>query len=191
MGKLSVVPLENRNLVGDPVLRDKATIFRPDIRFGFFVKIAPDGRESAMTIGDLYDTVAPFDLPATVPEEVRAQFDLARYAFIYSWFAYEMVTLAEQQSFTAAEMALSRKAKDNGLNLGRLGLRRAVNKALELGWLRKTDFDFGTGSGPRMSSLDFMIDIRNKLMHGDPHLMPDGSRIMMGIVHQVISALFP
>jgi hypothetical protein len=40
---------------------------------------------------------------------VGSQFDKARHAFIYSWFAYDLVSLAEQQGYQTLELALREK----------------------------------------------------------------------------------
>lgn len=59
-----------------------------------------------MTLEDMRAPVAPLELSEQVPEAIRDQFDKARHAFIYSWFSYDLATLAEQQSYAVLEMAL-------------------------------------------------------------------------------------
>lgn len=44
-------------------------------------------------IGDMHRLVDPIVLGEHVTQEIQRQFDLARLAFIYSWFTYELATL--------------------------------------------------------------------------------------------------
>jgi len=55
------------------------------------------------SVNDLYEQIAKFNLHDAVPEKVRAQFDLALNLYLYHWFVYEFVTLAEQQAYSAME----------------------------------------------------------------------------------------
>jgi hypothetical protein len=64
----------------DFVFRDKAT-----------------GASRPMCMDDLREMVAAIELSARIPAAIRQQFDIARNAFVYSWFVYEFATLAEQQ----------------------------------------------------------------------------------------------
>jgi hypothetical protein len=52
-----------------------------------------------MCFQDMHDMVSPIGLNPEVPGAIREQFDIARNAFVYSWFVYEFATLAEQQCF--------------------------------------------------------------------------------------------
>ena len=63
------------------------------------------------TIEDLHGLVAPFELASSVPEEIRWQFDTARNAFVYSWYCYDLVTLAEMHAYGALENGLRIRAE--------------------------------------------------------------------------------
>jgi hypothetical protein len=58
--------------------------------------IDADGAVRMMSIHDLYDQVAEIRLDPTVPADIAEQFDKARHAYVYSWFAYDLASLAEQ-----------------------------------------------------------------------------------------------
>lgn len=68
-----------------------------------------------MTIGDLYDEVQPLELRPETPRVIRKQFDKARHTFIYSCFAYDLASLAEQQGYQVLEMALPQKLPSDEL----------------------------------------------------------------------------
>jgi hypothetical protein len=143
-------------------------------------------------ITDLYDDVAPLALGPNVPKEIARQFDLARSAYLYSWFEYELATLAEQHAYSIVEMAIKEKAKlENAAMASRGSLRKAIAFALKQGWLDGAEFETEIQPGVKRSSLDMMVEFRNSLMHGNPHLYPNGSLLMMEICHQVITMLFP
>jgi hypothetical protein len=116
------------------------------------------------------------ELDARVPSDIRGQFDIARNAFVYSWFVYEFASLAEKQSFTVLEMALRRRAHlDESPNTSRSpGLRRLLNAATERGWLRAADFKIPSfsGSDGTLSRLDLLLEFRNHALHGNIHLLP-------------------
>jgi hypothetical protein len=80
-------------------------------------------------------TAALIELSERVPPAIRQQFDIARNAFIYSWFVYEFATLAEQQCFATLEMALRHRrdpcAAANTIRSP--GLHRLIKSAVENG----------------------------------------------------------
>jgi hypothetical protein len=147
-----------------------------------------------MQISDLYSLVQPLALGPAVPAEIRLQFDSARNAFIYSWFAYDLVTLAERQSYTVMEMALRLRAVQEGQDVKpRDGLKRLFDIALERGWLQQEHFEIPSPGipGKSISLLDMARRSRNNLAHGEIHLFPDGSLGMMRLCAEIISSLFP
>jgi hypothetical protein len=89
------------------MLKPPDALLESDTRFRDFVfHSAETGERRPMCIDDLRSMVASIELTGHVPPAIREQFDVARNAFIYSWFVYEFATLAEQQCFAILEMAL-------------------------------------------------------------------------------------
>ena len=147
-----------------------------------------------MQISDLHSLVQPLELGPAVPAEIRLQFDSAPNAFIYSWFAYDLVTLAERQSYTVMEMALRLRADREGQNINPWdGLKRLFDIAVERGWLQPEQFEIPSPGvpGKSISLLDMARRLRNNLAHGEIHLFPGGSLGMMRLCAEVISSLFP
>ena len=136
---------------------------------------------------DFHGIVAGIELNAAAPTVIREQFDLARNVFVYSWFVYEMATLAEKQAYATVEMALREKARQSGKN-GRRDLRVLIQDAERYGWLKRTDF--GDGERP-FHPLDAIVMLRNDLAHGSDRLMPIGSLDMMELCAEIINRLFP
>lgn len=98
----------------------------------------------------------------------RQQFDIARNAFVYSWFVYEFSTLAEQQCFATLEMALKRRLDPHATAdaTRSLGLHRLNKSAAENGWLRREDLIMASATnGDALSLLDFIAPLRNHTMH--------------------------
>jgi len=61
------------------------------------------------TLQNLHSDMAKFDLPDTVPEPVRRMHDSVRHAYIYSYFSYDLITLAAAQAFPCLELALKER----------------------------------------------------------------------------------
>jgi len=58
------------------------------------------------TLEQLHQDMSKAELPASVPESVRRYHDGLRNAYIYSYFSYDLLTLAASQTFPCLELAL-------------------------------------------------------------------------------------
>lgn len=147
-----------------------------------------------MCIDDLRTMVSSIELTQQVPAAIREQFDVARNAFVYSWFVYEFATLAEQQCFAILEMALRQRLDPAApANTTRSpGLDSLLKTAVKRGWLRRDDFLMPSisGSGGAMCSLDLIPMFRNHLMHGNIHHLPQGTPHVMRLCADVMNRLF-
>lgn len=148
----------------------------------------------AVGIEDLRSLVAPIELATTVPAEIRAEFDIARNAFIYSWFVYEFACLAEKQAFAVVELALRRRLHpEEAPNTTRsAGLKRLLKEAQKRGVLRASNFEIPAmnGGDGTLSVLDMLPDFRNHAFHGNIHLLPQETPTVLGLCAEVINALF-
>jgi len=172
--------------------REKGSILNPDERFANIVRGDPaTGTFRFVTIDDMYDDMAVFEFSPSAPEEIVRQFNLARSAYIYSWFDYEMVTLAEEHVYTVIEMALRRRAKDENSGLSeKATMKPALDHARARGWLKDDDFGY-LNTGQQVPMLDMLVFMRNDLMHGKTHLYPNGSLTVMEMCFDIIVKLFP
>ena len=147
-----------------------------------------------MCINDLRNMVSKIEVSALIPVAIREQFDIARHAFVYSWFVYEFATLAEQQCYATLEMALRHRLDPNvPANTTRSpGLHKLLKSAVELGWLRREDFLVPPvpGGGESLCLLDFIAPSRNHVMHGNVQLLPQGTPDMMRLCADVMDRLF-
>jgi hypothetical protein len=145
-------------------------------------------------VEDLYQQTEKFKLHDTVPQKVRAQFDLALNLYLYHWFVYDFVTVAEQQAYSAMEAALKhRYREDLGDSTAKATLAPLLDYALKKGWLNAADYQLpfeGTPTGS-ISLLDIIRRLRNDLAHGDFHLMQAGSYNSLEWCHDIINVLFP
>jgi hypothetical protein len=106
-----------------------------DIRQTFWAIIQHDGTTRKICFDDLYKRMAELSLNSTVPEDVRTSFDTARNLYLYSWFVYRFLTVAELQVYTALEYALGKRIEIE--NIGRIrGLDNRFTFAIQKGWLR-------------------------------------------------------
>src|SRR5580704_14030153 len=58
------------------------------------------------TLGQLHQDMSKVELPESVPEAVRRFHDGVRNAYVYSYFSYDLLTLAASQTFPCLELAL-------------------------------------------------------------------------------------
>lgn len=172
--------------------REKSLIFERDQRYHILQKDdAEIGAIRPLIIEDLYDDVAGLSLPDSVPPVIRHQFDLARNAYLYSWFEYELTMLAEAHAFSVVEMAVKHRTTiANQGGTAPNGLRAALRHAVRQGWLTETDFLYQS-RGQQMSLIDDLVYMRNALAHGEPHLSPELSVMVMRHCRDIISKLFP
>ncbi|HEY2329989.1 MAG TPA: hypothetical protein VGI63_09285 [Verrucomicrobiae bacterium] len=106
-----------------------------DVRQTFWVKIQPDGSTRPFQFDDLHKRMAVLVLNSTAPEDVRTGFDTARNLYLYSWFVYRFLTVAELQVYAAFEYALGKRIEIE--NVGRIhGLNKRFDFAVGKGWLQ-------------------------------------------------------
>jgi hypothetical protein len=134
-------------------------------------------------------------LPQLPTESVGAgrnpQFDVARNAYVYSWFVYDLVILAEAHCYIVLEMALKHRAKSEGRTRG-LVLKPYLQLALKQGWLRKEDLEIaGPPTARPMSFLVELPKLRDRLLHRDLHLSPDFTLLMMRKCAELLNKLYP
>jgi hypothetical protein len=177
------------------MLKPSNALLESDARFrGHVFQSAETGDVRPMCMDDLRRMVAAIELDESVPATIRDEFDVARNAFVYSWFVYEFATLAEQHCFAVLEMALRSRADPAALpNTTRSpGLAKLLKAAVKAGWLRREDFMAApvAGTDAGICSLDFVPMLRNHLMHGNRHLLPQGTPDMMRLCAEIMNKLF-
>ncbi len=177
------------------MLKSSELLLESDLRHRDQVFIdAATGKCRPMRLEDFHDMVAPIALDTSIPSAVREQFDVARNAFIYSWFVYEFATLAEQRCYATLEMALRLRLDPAALpNTSRSpGLANLLKTATERGWLRREDFSMRSisGSGEAMCSLDLIPMMRNHVMHGNIQLLPQGTPDVLRLCVDIMNRLF-
>lgn len=177
------------------MLKTPSTISDCDVRYVDAVVHDPEtGALRKMVLEDMWALVAPFELPEQVPKDIRDQFDKARHAFIYSWFSYDLATLAEQQSYAVLEMALRERYRtETPQATDRPMLANLLHVAQKRKWLIRDEFAVPSISGTSEAAclLDMLPMLRNELAHGSTRLLPVGSLEMMRLCFDVIRKLFP
>jgi hypothetical protein len=129
---------------------------KPDPRFRSLVHVdVQTGRKRPIEIADLHAMMEPLELGAA--------FDTARHAFVYSWFCYDLATLAEAHAYGALENGLRMRAKAAEAEPERSGMKGLLKLAVRSGWLPEAEFDH---------LIDILPMLRNHLQHGQPHLNP-------------------
>jgi len=110
-------------------------IILPDVRQQSWGHLKPDGTIRKVQLADLHHRMSGVTVNSSAPQDVRTAFDTARNLFLYSWFVYRFVTVAELQAYAALEFALGRRIEIDKLSEVR-GLARRFDLAIKRGWLR-------------------------------------------------------
>lgn len=148
-----------------------------------------------MSIIDLYSLMQPLEPDVNVPADIREQFDKARHAFVYSWFAYDLVSLAEQQGYQTLELALREKLPEAERKKAlekRWGLGKLLDRAVAQRWLTRAEFEAPPQypGGPKICFLDVIAMVRNELAHGSRSLSPSGSLEMLRLRVEILNRLY-
>jgi hypothetical protein len=172
-------------------MKSREVILESDPRFGNMVGgVDANGAVRLMNIGDLYDLMEEIQIGPAIPRDIAEQFDKARHAFIYSWFAYDLVSLAEQQGYQTLELALREKlspAERTKADAKRWGLDALLKHAIAQRWLIRSEFLTADG---QTCVLDFLPRLRNELAHGSRNLFPGGSIEMLHLCAEILNKLF-
>jgi hypothetical protein len=167
------------------MLKSVEDLHKPDPRH---MTGTPPDAVTGMRIEELHAEMQPLELNMSVPAEVRWQFDTARHAFVYSWFCYDLVTLAEQHAYGALENGLRLRAQAaNALPKGK-GLGAYLNNACEHSWLKKAEYDAPDGTPNR---LEVVRIGRNHVGHGQPQLFLPFSLELMRLCAELLDKLYP
>ncbi|MDR3713988.1 MAG: hypothetical protein P4L51_14290 [Puia sp.] len=112
------------------------------------------------TLEELHHDMSELELPATVPDGVRKCHDAVRHAYIYSYFSYDLLTLAASQTFPCLELALRERIGDQFK--GRTNKKGKPMPPPKLDELLKTAMAQGLIS----SDIEWMHHVRNMFAHG-------------------------
>ena len=157
---------------------------------GFVLYNRETGTSRDRTLRDHYSGIESITLMQSVAESVREQFDAARNLFLYSWFVYNFVPIAQLHAFSSVEYAIRIKSGKP------LMLRAGLELAIKEQWIEDSGFryyninvrhDMPGDDTPPASSPDakdiqayckILSDsfpyLRNELAHGNLMTYPGG-----------------
>jgi hypothetical protein len=123
-----------------------------------------------ITLEELYHEVSKFELPLSVPGDVRRGYDAIRHAYIFSYYSYDLVTLAANQILPCLELALRERMQPHSKGTNYRGRMRGP----KLHKLLNSAKNQGLISGDYAS----LNALRNILQHGnaeifDPNMFLD------------------
>lgn len=173
------------------MVRPFEELLEPDKRFGLFVRFED---LQPLTFRDHYNSMAEIVLRASVPKKVTTAFDRARAAYVYSWFSYELTTLAQSQACAALEMALRDLLKARYPTNDFKNLNTCLEKAIADGDL--ADFRLRPGepayTKERLKVLrELLVLVRNDVAHGtEMVVMPSHALEVMEPCARMIDHLY-
>jgi len=137
-------------------------VFEADARSGSLVKL-PSGEQVAFDWH--YEQISNIQLSAKVFADIKTQFETAKNAYLYSWFAYRLAMVAWLQAYSSLELTLRLTAETQGFKIRRL--RRLLEKANSEKWI---DFDEFIKTKSAEEYIKIKCNFRNNLSHGS-HLL--------------------
>lgn len=162
------------------MLKRLSEITTPDPRFAAMVVWRDGETPRSITLEDYYAGIAAISVSERSPESVRIVFERARNAFLYSWFAYDLTTLAAVQAYAALELALRERIGPKPDGRRWRGMRELMDHAREAGLLDGACLRGLRGDDAEVS-LDHFISyaalFRNELAHGSEHLNVPGAAL--------------
>jgi len=165
------------------MFRPAADILKPDPRHESEVPHnQATGETRAATAADWHTLIAKIELAPNVPQQIREDFDKARNAFLYSclysWFSYELASLAELQGLATLELAIRERLKERDPGFSRpQGLKKLLHAAQKRGLLNGIDHVL----------IDFPPMQRNEIAHGSSYLFPQASLDMIKYCAELLS----
>ena len=165
----------------------------------FDAVIAPDGRYANMagtsgvlpiTLADHHASIAEITISSGAPGDVTRVFGWSLNVMLYSWFDYELSSVAVLQGFGALEMALRQKLENSERVKKRLAdgkdvtLKPLIDIAIKEGFLPSE-----LRSHPFLENISHL---RNTLAHGSP--MIGGPAVMLPPLKrcaELINFLYP
>ncbi|UWU26174.1 hypothetical protein N2601_33555 (plasmid) [Rhizobium sp. CB3060] len=133
-------------------------------------------------LDELHLDMLACDIPETAPESVRRAHDAVRHA--YSYFSYDLLTVAAAQTFPCLELAL--RERIGAQFVGRVDKRGKPRPAM-LDELLRT----AKAQSLIQSEIDYLSHMRNTFMHGsDIVLNPPMFLTTFQIVTAIIRELF-
>jgi hypothetical protein len=136
------------------------------------------------SIESLHNDMCKLELLDNVPKNVRKCHDAVRHAYIYSYFSYDLLTLAASQTFPCLELALRERIGDQFS--ARTNKRGKPNPPM-LDELLKT----AKAQHLILSDIENISVLRNTFAHGsDIILNPPMFLPLLLIVTQIIKELF-
>jgi len=93
------------------------------------------GECRSIKIEEIYARLERLELHEGVPEEVHKHFDTSRNLYLYSWFVYRFISVAEWHASATLELALKIKTEGKIRFLPNL-----IEHAIENGWVKNEGF---------------------------------------------------
>ena len=138
--------------------------------------------------------IAELTLKGSPPGAVRASFDRTRNIFLYSWFDYELLLVAELLACTTFEFALKHRLRQLGQAPKKQGtLRVLMDKGRSIGLLPKLAVIPGDAAVPAPpDAYEAMLILRNDFAHGTADIhTPAMAFQFISFCTYAINALYP
>jgi hypothetical protein len=137
------------------------------------------------TLEQLHEDMRALELPPGVPESVRRYHDGIRNAYVYSYYSYDLLTLAASETFPCLELALRLRVGDQFH--GRVDRKGKPRPPATLPQL----LEAATGQGLISSEVFWVNPLRKMFAHGsDAVLNPPLFLEPFSAVTEMIAELF-
>jgi hypothetical protein len=150
-------------------------IYEPDVRYAGRIDLdLLTGTATPMTVKSIYSAVELIRLNASVPDEVRSHFEVARNLALYSWFVYSFHEVAALRAMASLEMAAREKSGEP-----ETPFKNLLEKLFP-----------GREFAPGISLGKAVTHFRNEFAHGSNMLMGQGLMFLRRC-SELINELYP
>ncbi|MUZ65680.1 hypothetical protein [Agrobacterium vitis] len=136
------------------------------------------------TLEALHDDMLDLELSTAVPDSVRRIHDAVRHAYIYSYYSYDLLTLAASEAFPCLELALRERIGDQFL--GRV-YKNGRSNPPRLDELLKA----AERQGLIVSDITYLSELRNLFLHGSETVLnPPMFLTQFQVITRIIQELY-
>lgn len=136
------------------------------------------------TLEALHEDMRQLELPTATPDSIRRIHDAVRHAYIYSYYAYDLLTLAASEAFPCLELALRERIGDQFR--GRV-YKNGRSNPPKLDELLKA----AKRQGLIASDITYLSDLRNLFLHGSETVLnPPMFLIQFQVITRIIQELY-
>ncbi len=147
------------------MLRDSKNVMEPDPRQKYFeIKDRQTNKSREFQLEDYLNPVKNLHLNNSVPDDIKVHFETTKNLFLYSWFAYRFLSVAQLHALASLEFALKEKLQIENISKGNISLGKLLKEASKRDWFNRKEVN--------IEVIELALpQLRNEIAHGSSTLL--------------------